>query len=102
MTTADQAPKPRAADPCAVVIFGAAGDLTKRKLIPALFNLREYGLLPPRFAVIGVARRDLTDDAFRATMAKELREHAPTKVDEAAARDFMAHLHFVGGDFDDA
>src|SRR5438445_13166348 len=51
----------RRPDPCIVVVFGASGDLTKRKLLPALFHLRQAGLLPEEFAVVGVARRDLSE-----------------------------------------
>src|SRR5580700_3847253 len=50
----------RTPDPCIVVIFGASGDLTKRKLLPALYHLEQAGLLPEDFAVVGVARRDLS------------------------------------------
>ena len=50
----------RVPDPCIVVIFGASGDLTKRKLLPALFHLEQQNLLPKDFAVVGVARRDLS------------------------------------------
>jgi len=50
----------RVPDPCIVVIFGASGDLTKRKLLPALFHLQQEGLLPEGFAVVGVARRDIS------------------------------------------
>ena len=53
------------AAPCTMVIFGASGDLTKRKLLPALYNLRKAGLLSDHFAVIGVARSPMTDDEFR-------------------------------------
>src|SRR6266851_7453918 len=58
----------RTPDPCIVVIFGASGDLTKRKLLPALFHLEQSGLLPEEFVVVGVARRDLT-----ATFAADMR-----------------------------
>src|SRR5438270_9429547 len=58
--------------PCCIVIFGATGDLTHRKLIPALYNLAADGELPPAVAVVAVARRDKTDDGFR----KELEEAA--------------------------
>src|SRR5260370_31637819 len=50
----------RVPDPCIFVVFGASGDLTKRKLLPALFHLRQAGLLPEEFAIVGVARRDLS------------------------------------------
>ena len=53
-------------DPCVVVIFGASGDLTERKLMPALFSLACEGLLPEQFSVVGVARSELDHDAFRA------------------------------------
>src|SRR4029077_14436575 len=59
--------------PCSVVIFGATGDLTHRKLVPALYNLAADGELPPAVAVIGFARREQTDDNFR----KELEEATP-------------------------
>jgi len=52
----------RTPDPCVVVIFGASGDLTKRKLLPALYHLEQDGLLPENFAVVGVARRPLKDE----------------------------------------
>ena len=55
----------RRGDPCTIVIFGASGDLTKRKLIPALYNLAREGLLPDDFAVVGYARRDIGTQAFR-------------------------------------
>ena len=61
----DEHPRPPVAPPCLMVIFGASGDLTKRKLIPALFNLRRSGLLPDQFAVLGVARQEMTDDELR-------------------------------------
>src|SRR5215469_9940680 len=60
----------RMPDPCAVVIFGATGDLTHKKLMPSLFTLARLGMVPPSLTVIGVARRPTTDDAFRAEMAK--------------------------------
>ena len=56
--------RPRPADPCRFVIFGAAGDLTKRLLVPALYNLAADHLLPERFAVVGVARADIHDESF--------------------------------------
>jgi glucose-6-phosphate 1-dehydrogenase len=59
----------RIVDPCIFVIFGASGDLTKRKLLPALYHLDQSGLLPEEFVVVGVARRDLS-----ASFAPEMRE----------------------------
>jgi len=54
--------------PCAMVIFGASGDLTRRKLMPALYNLAIEGLLPSGFSVVGYARRDMSNEMFRAQM----------------------------------
>jgi glucose-6-phosphate 1-dehydrogenase len=65
-------PTPQAADPCAIVIFGASGDLTKRKLLPSLYNHGSYYLLPAHFSIIGVARRPLSDDVFRDQLGKDL------------------------------
>jgi glucose-6-phosphate 1-dehydrogenase len=91
----------RPCDPCTVVIFGAAGDLTKRKLIPALQNLASYGLLPRQCSVVGVARRPLGDNDFRAQMAADLQKYATSPTTPEAAAAFSARLHFVGGDIDD-
>jgi glucose-6-phosphate 1-dehydrogenase len=66
----------RMPDPCAFVIFGASGDLTKRKLIPALYSLAYRRLLPERFAIVGVARSDMSDDDFRDAMSDAVREFA--------------------------
>src|SRR5216683_7442397 len=68
----DAAGKP--AGPCAMVIFGASGDLTQRKLLPALVNLARDNLLPRDFAVIGLARRPMSDQDFRRKMGDALRE----------------------------
>lgn len=91
-------PRLGAPDPCAVVLFGATGDLTHRKLIPALFHLAEQGLLPPDYAIVGFARRDWTDDQFREEVRK-------TQLSQAQAGDswrgFAPHLVFAKGNFDD-
>ena len=60
----------RAADPCSIVVFGATGDLTHRKLIPALFRLSREKLIHPQTAIVGFARRDLTSEAFREEMGR--------------------------------
>ena len=57
----------RSADPCSVIIFGASGDLTKRKLVPALYRLTQERLLPAEFAIVGFARSEMT---FRAKAAR--------------------------------
>jgi len=107
MATASQASahaaegEARPGDPCTIVVFGAAGDLTKRKLIPALYNLRIHGLLPGDFAVIGVARKDLSHDAFREAQSKDIRQFATTKVDDAVWADFNQRLYYASGEFAD-
>ena len=70
-----QVKKPHA---CVVVIFGASGDLTQRKLIPALYNLALEKRLPERFAVVGYARSDMTDNAFREKMRDAVKEFSRT------------------------
>ncbi len=86
--------------PVALVIFGAAGDLTARKLVPALFNLALDGLLPERFAIIGVDRVPMNDEEFRRRLLAGVRQHsrrgAPKKEEWEA---FAAHLEFRSGDF---
>ncbi len=93
--------KPRAGDPCAFVIFGAAGDLTKRLLLPALYNLCAAALLPEDFAVVGVARADGTDDEFRRQMADALRQFATGGVDAHTLDDLIERCYYAHGDFDD-
>jgi NAD(P)-dependent dehydrogenase (short-subunit alcohol dehydrogenase family) len=70
---ADMELQPKPADPCVVVIFGAAVDLTRRLLVPALYNLRQARLLPEAFAVIGIARNNQDDETFRRALGTDLR-----------------------------
>ena len=71
------------------MIFGASGDLTKRKLIPALHNLATNRLLPQDFAVIGVARSEMTDDAFRSRIRDEMKEFATGELEDATEPDAL-------------
>ncbi len=91
----------RPGPPCIFVIFGASGDLTKRKLIPALFNLRCLGLLPEQFAVIGVAITPGDDASFRAQMSSDIQQFATHPVDQAEWNAFVASCYYVAGDFND-
>jgi glucose-6-phosphate 1-dehydrogenase len=91
----------RRADPCAFVIFGAGGDLTKRLLVPALYNLAAAGLLPDAFAVIGVARQEISHDEFRRNMAAALREFATRTPTAKLIEPLVARFRYVRGDFDD-
>lgn len=88
-------------DPCALVIFGASGDLTARKLLPALYNLAASRLLPDGFAVVGLATRELTTEAFRDRMTEALGEHLGEGRDAGLIDWLTARLHFVSGDFRD-
>jgi glucose-6-phosphate 1-dehydrogenase len=91
----------RPGDPCAFVVFGALGDLTKRKLLPALYNLQGNGLLPRDFAIIGVARRALDEDAFRDYAAAAARALDAPPAGGAPRADFTPRVHYVRGDFED-
>ncbi|MBY0513915.1 MAG: glucose-6-phosphate dehydrogenase, partial [Gemmataceae bacterium] len=87
--------------PLTVVIFGASGDLTARKLVPALFNLAQKGRLPAEAQVVGVARSDYTDDSFRDHMGEKVREAlaaAGEGFDPAEWAAFAARLHYVRTD----
>jgi 6-phosphogluconate dehydrogenase (decarboxylating) len=79
-----QASRVAAADPCCFVIFGASGDLTGRLLLPALYNLAATGLLPERFAIVGVARSPQTNEQFRQHLLEDLQTHATREVDPGA------------------
>src|SRR5687768_16340495 len=89
----------RAAEPCAVVIFGASGDLAKRKLIPALYRLVQERLLPAEFAVVGLGRTPMTDEEFREKMKEAVVEFSESKaVDEEVWGSFAAGLQFLPSD----
>ena len=99
--------KPPAAPPCAVVIFGAGGDLTKRLLVPALYNLARVGILPPKFRLIGVDHRERTIDDFRAGLRESVQQFAKTRGAEAGEFDATAWarienaVDYVQADFND-
>jgi glucose-6-phosphate 1-dehydrogenase len=92
---------PRPADPCAFVIFGAAGDLTKRLLLPALYNLAAGNLLPDGFALVGVARAPWSGDDFRNRMREALAEFATDGVEAKTLDALLRHCRYVRGDLDD-
>ncbi|MEX1009823.1 MAG: glucose-6-phosphate dehydrogenase, partial [Chthoniobacterales bacterium] len=87
--------------PCIFVIFGASGDLTKRKLIPALFNLRCLGLLPRNFAIVGVAITPGDDAAFREQMTVDIQQFATHPVDKDEWSAFVSSCYYISGDFND-
>jgi glucose-6-phosphate 1-dehydrogenase len=91
----------RTPDPCALVIFGASGDLTHKKLIPALYALAFRRLLPDKFAVVGVARSEGDDDQFRADMRDAVQKHARDEFREEVWDALAANMRYVATDFAD-
>jgi glucose-6-phosphate 1-dehydrogenase len=92
--------KERIPDPGILVIFGASGDLTKRKLLPALFHLRQNGLLPKEFAIVGVARRPLGDE-FAADMREGILSFGGVDASDPKLDEFVAHISYFALNFDD-
>jgi len=92
----------RTPDPCAIVIFGARGDLTQRKLVPALYNLMVEDALPPGFAVLGNSRTAMTDGEFAKRMRDAVAAHSRTAIDDREWAGFAPRLSYVAGDLDDA
>jgi glucose-6-phosphate 1-dehydrogenase len=91
----------RPADPCVMVIFGASGDLTKRKLFPALYNLAAANLLPKEFAIVGYAYASGTDDSFRTQLTQDMKDLATNPIDQHVWAWFLERIHYVQGDFQD-
>jgi glucose-6-phosphate 1-dehydrogenase len=94
-------PKPRPGDPCILVIFGAAGDLTKRLLIPALRNLRRAGLLPKEFGVIGVSRNEVNDETFRQDLGLGSGVTAGGDAADVDGNWLAERLYHLSGEFND-
>lgn len=95
-------PGRKLAEPCTVVVLGATGDLTSRKLIPALYNLSRDGHLPSRFAIVGFARRPKSDEEFREDLHEGLVEHSRNKpASRAESDDFLKHVYYTPGNFDE-
>ena len=95
--------KPRAArvgDPCVMVIFGFSGDLTRRKLIPALYNLATQQVLSPEFAVIGVGRTPMSNDDVRKKVSEDFKKFATGPVDPGLWDSFVKRINYLSGDFD--
>jgi glucose-6-phosphate 1-dehydrogenase len=91
----------RTPDPCALVIFGASGDLTHKKIMPALYALAIRRLLPPRFAIVGVARTDGDDDSFRQDMQDAVKQHARDPFRQDTWDELAPRLHWITTDFAD-
>ncbi|UVS80132.1 Glucose-6-phosphate 1-dehydrogenase [Actinokineospora sp. UTMC 2448] len=92
---------PRIAGPCGLVIFGVTGDLSRKKLMPAIYDLANRGLLPPGFSLVGFARRDWADQDFGQVVYEAVRKHARTPFREAVWDRLAEGFRFVAGSFDD-
>ncbi|HOF63904.1 MAG TPA: glucose-6-phosphate dehydrogenase [Dermatophilaceae bacterium] len=92
---------PRIAGPCAVVLFGVTGDLARKKLMPAIYDLANRGLLPPGFSLVGFARRDWADQDFGQIVHDAVRQYARTPFREDVWKSLAEGFRFVPGTFDD-
>jgi len=91
-----------APEPCAVVIFGASGDLAHRKLVPALYNLAVGAHLPAAFGIVGVSKSEYTHQEFAKDMREAVGRFSRTRpIDEEVWQDFAAGLRYASGSFDD-
>lgn len=91
----------RIAGPSALVIFGVTGDLSRKKLMPAVYDLANRGLLPPGFALVGFARRDWEDQDFANVVYEAVKQHARTPFRDETWRQLLQGIRFVSGEFDD-
>jgi len=91
----------RIAGPSSLVIFGVTGDLSRKKLMPAVYDLANRGLLPPGFALVGFARRDWEDQDFEKVVYDAVKQYARTPFDEDVWRQLAQGIRFVQGEFDD-
>ncbi|WP_233526143.1 glucose-6-phosphate dehydrogenase [Actinomadura spongiicola] len=92
---------PRVAGPCVLVLFGVTGDLSRKKLLPAIYDLANRGLLPPGFSLVGFARRDWEHEDFRQIAYESVKAHARTPFREDVWTHLSEGMHFVPGTFDD-
>jgi glucose-6-phosphate 1-dehydrogenase len=89
------------AGPSSLVIFGVTGDLSRKKLMPAVYDLANRGLLPPGFALVGFARREWENQDFAQVVHDSVREHARTPFSEEVWQQLSQGIRFIQGDFDD-
>ncbi|WP_067465395.1 glucose-6-phosphate dehydrogenase [Actinomadura macra] len=92
---------PRVAGPCVLVLFGVTGDLARKKLLPAIYDLSNRGLLPPGFSLVGFARRDWENEDFRQIAYEAVKAHARTPFREDVWTHLSEGMHFVPGEFSD-
>ncbi len=94
-------PVGRPGDPCVMVIFGAAGDLTRRKLFPALYNLAKQQLLSREFAVVGLSHGSMSTDDFRKWVSDDIKHYAGSGADAELIEWFLRRVYYITGEFDD-
>jgi glucose-6-phosphate 1-dehydrogenase len=92
---------PRIAGPCSMVIFGVTGDLSRKKLMPAIYDLANRGLLPPGFALVGFARRDYKDEDFAQVVLEAVKDHSRTPFRQEVWDQLSEGIRFVQGTFED-
>ena len=92
----------RTADPAIIVIFGASGDLTQRKLIPAIYQIKRERRLPPEMTVVGVARRDWSHDYFRQHLKEGIEEFGNGVGNEDLWNEFAKGIFYCSGNMDEA
>ena len=92
---------PRIAGPCGMVLFGVTGDLSRKKVMPAIYDLANRGLLPPGFSLVGYARRDWSNQDFAQIVHDSVKEHARTEFREEVWKQLSEGFRFVPGEFDD-
>ena len=85
--------------PCVMIIFGIDGDLAKRKLLPALYNLMAGHFLPEQFAIVGLDRSETTTEEFRAKLDRLMPEYLPENADRAVWQAVSQRVHYMAGDF---
>jgi len=93
--------KGRPADPCVMVIFGAGGDLTQRKLVPALYNLARAQLLSREFAIVGISHSKMSTEDFRNKVSEDMKHYAGADIDADIAEWFLKRLYYITADFGD-
>jgi glucose-6-phosphate 1-dehydrogenase len=92
---------PRVAGPCVLVLFGVTGDLATKKLLPAIYDLANRGLLPPGFSLVGFARRDWEDEDFAQVTHDAVKAHSRTPFREEVWKQLSEGVRFVSGEFAD-
>jgi glucose-6-phosphate 1-dehydrogenase len=93
--------KGRPAEPCVMVIFGAGGDLTQRKLVPALYNLARAQLLSREFAIVGISHSKMSTEDFRSKVTADMKHYAGADIDADIAEWFLKRLYYIAAEFGD-